>query len=183
MANLKALGHRLIWTVTGAWTREDDNRRTRSAATAEAIRRLALSEYEQRMIRPSSQLAQDTYRRRNDSVSFEHRALSDADAAIVGEAIGEQARALGYRLLALAVGPECVQLVMRHHRDRPEDSIEQLKHAARMKLHARDAGWVGHPVWAAGGWAIPLERRAQLTDAVQTVTTEAEQFEQHWPFV
>lgn len=176
MTVLRAIGQRLIWTPLGAWTDEDDDRRTRAAATSQAVDRLALSEYETRMIRPLGH-------QRNSPPTFEPVTLSDADAAVVGEAIGEQAEALGYALLALAVGPDRVELVMQHHRDRPEDTIEQLKHAARVRLHAKGDAWTGHPVWSAGGWHVPLERRAQLADAVHAVAAEAEAFDQHWPFL
>jgi len=180
MTNLKALGHRLIWTPAGAWTTDEDAPRTRAALTAEATRRVALSEYEKRMIRPTSRLAAGTSR--PTAAAAEPVLLTDADAELVAAAIGEHAAILGYVLEALAVLGDHVELVMRHHRDRPEDSIEQLKHAARMKLHAHDDSWVGHPVWAGGGWSIPLERRAQLTAAVEAVRSAAEQAGQHWEF-
>ncbi|MFP4215986.1 MAG: hypothetical protein ACLFVH_08650 [Phycisphaerae bacterium] len=180
MTNLKALGHRLIWTPAGAWTTDEDAPRTRAALTAEATRRVTLSEYEQRMIRPTSRLAAGTSR---PAAQAEPTFLTDADAELVGTAIGEHAAILGYVLDALAVLEDHVELVMRHHRDRPEDSIEQLKHAARMKLHAHDSSWVGHPVWANGGWSIPLERRAQLASAIEAVRSAAGQAGQHWEFL
>ncbi len=167
MTSLKALGHRLIWTPAGAWTTDEDAPATRDALTAEATRRLTLSDYEHRMIRPTSRLGAGWSRR--NAAAPEPTLLDDADAELVAAAIREHATVLGYALEALAVLDDHVELVMRHHRDRPEDSIEQLKHAARMKLHAADSSWVGHPVWDDGGWTIPLERRSQMSAAIQNV--------------
>jgi hypothetical protein len=169
MARLRARAFRLVWTVYGAWEQPDALQGSGDAARGELSRRLGLEKQEEILARPCSTSGLEAYRRRHDALRFDPRELTAEDALHIGTGVEDVARKQGYVVHALAVMPDCVQVVVKHHRDRPEDMIEQFKHAARVRLHAANEQWRGHPVWSAGGWVMPLERKAQVVAAIEAV--------------
>ncbi|MFP4054735.1 MAG: hypothetical protein ACLFV7_12810, partial [Phycisphaerae bacterium] len=173
MARLRARAFRLVWTAYGAWDEPDSSPNSEDATRGELARRLSLAKHEALLARPSSSRDMEAYRRRHDALRFDARGLTAADADHIAAAVGDVARQQGYVVHALAVRPDAVQVVVKHHRDRPEDVIEQFKHAARVRLHAAGDEWRGHPVWSAGGWIIPLERKAHVREAMEAVNAAA----------
>ncbi len=82
--------------------------------------------------------------------------------------------------------PDHVHLVIRKHRHRAEQMIENLQSLSRKRLVERGIRRAEHPTWTCGGWKVFLEHPDEVRRTMQYVEKNAIKARlpaQQWEFV
>ena len=134
-----------------------------------------------------ARIPHDPAERRAAKLALQHPpvTLTGVQALIIANAFGEYLRRSGVVILACAILPEHIHLVIARHRLPVETIVNQLKGIVTRRLKA--AGL--HPasqLWARGQWVVFLDSDADIARAVDYVDenpTKEGKRRQNWKFV
>ena len=143
-------GYHLIWTVYGYWLPNDPRGSTSRDIRVELIKPLGEIHYGRKLVQPSSAKLREFFEQARDVLKHPVLTFDDEEIALLGMTIGTEIIERGYTCYACAIMPDHVHLLIRRHRDKAEQMIEQFQKATRAALIDAGKRAQTHPVWTAG---------------------------------
>jgi REP element-mobilizing transposase RayT len=180
------IAHHLIWTAYGWWLPNDPRGSTSRAIAGDVIAELGELHYGRRAVQPASREIRQFYERAREVLKFPLLELSDGDIRQVGEAFAEAVVAHRYTCYACAIMPDHVHVLVRKHRHKAEEMIENLQEASRLWLCGCGGRAETHPVWCGGGWKVFLDSPEDVRRTIRYITQNPVKLRlppQQWSFV
>jgi REP element-mobilizing transposase RayT len=112
--------------------------------------------------------------------------LSDSDTAVIADAMAEVIRRQAYTCYACAIMPDHVHLLIRKHKHRAEEMIENFQEASRLWLREAGLRAADHPVWGGPGWKVYQDSREDMERTIRYIRGNPRHLglpEQQWPLV
>jgi REP element-mobilizing transposase RayT len=137
-------------------------------------------------IQPSSAEIRRYYGQAENLLKHPLLTFNDEEISLVGDTFGQVIQTNGYSCYACAVMPEHVHLLIRRHRDKAEQMIEDLQEASRQQLIRAGRRAPTHPVWGGPGWKVFLSTRGDFERVAQYIRANPVKVgrgEQQWDFV
>ena len=159
------IAHHLILTAYGWWLPTDPRGSCSRTVGINVIAELGELHQGRRRVQPPSGTIREFYTRAEDVLSF---GLEEFDRSAIREiaaGFGETVSEYRYTCYGCAIMPDHVHLIIRKHRDKAEQMIENFQESCRLRLSASGLRPSGHPVWARSGWKVfyrgPSRRHSQ----------------------
>jgi len=180
------IAHHLIWTVYGWWLPNDPRGSSSHEIRAEPLAALGPIHLGRKRPGPSTQELRHFHASARDLLAHEPLLLTEKGVHIVGQALGQAVDEHGYTCYACAVLPEHVHLLVRRHRDKAEQMLEEFQLVSRQALLAAGHRAPTHPVWGGPGWKVFLDTPQDVKRIERYVCEnplKAGRALQHWRFV
>jgi REP element-mobilizing transposase RayT len=180
------VGYHLIWTAYGWWLPTDPRGSSSHEIRVEQLKHLGELHHGRKVEQPASAEIRRFYAQAEELLRHPLLTFSDKEIALVGDSFGQVIDANGYTCYAAAILPDHVHLLIRRHRDKAEQMIEQLQAASRDELIRADRRAPTHPVWGGPGWKVFLNARRDFERVIKYIREnprKAGLAEQSWPFV
>jgi REP-associated tyrosine transposase len=126
------------------------------------------------------------YHRAEARLEFPVIRFNSAQIETVAAAFAQCIAEHSYTCYACAILPDHAHLVIRKHRHRAEQMIENLQRTSRLRLCISGAAPDGHPIWTLGGWRGFLDSPKAVRSVlryVQRNPARAGLPAQHWAFL
>jgi REP element-mobilizing transposase RayT len=179
-------GYHLIWTAYGWWLPTDPRGSSSHEVRVEKLKDLGELYYGRKRVQPASAEIRRYYTQAEDLLQHPLLTFSDEEISLLGDTFGEVIRTNGYTCYECAIMPEHVHLLIRRHRDKAEEMIENFQEASRDRLIQAGHRAPTHPVWSGPGWKVFLNTRGDFERVVRYIRNNpvmAGRPEQRWPFV
>ena len=181
------LAYHLIFTTYGFWLPNDPRGSTSKEIRVEPIKDLSALHYGRKAVQPSSKEIREFHDKAHDLLKHPVLTFDDEEIALAGKALGNVIADREYVCYACAVMPDHVHILIRRHRDRAEEMIEQFQNQTRTALI--EAGKRSHvqPVWTDGpGWKTFVNSQWQFWSEIKYIEMnpkKAGRAGQNWEFV
>lgn len=178
--------YHLIFTVYGSWLPNDPRGSSSHEIRNPVIREIGELHHGRKRVQPAGKTIRDFYDVAKPLLQNEVLTFDDDQISIVAEAFAEVIRKNGYTCYACAIMADHVHLVIRKHRHKAEQMIENLQEASREALIAGGLRTAVHPVWGGPGWKVYLDTREDIERTIKYVEQnpiKSRRPAQHWPFV
>jgi REP element-mobilizing transposase RayT len=179
-------GYHLIWTVYGWWLPTDPRGSSSHEIRVEQLKDLGELHHGRKAVQPSWAELRRFYAQAEDLLKHPLLTFSDDDIALLGDTFGQVIRTNGYTCYECAIMPEHVHMLIRRHRDKAEQMIENLQEESRGQIIRAGRRAPTHPVWGGPGWKVFLNTRRDFERVVRYIRdnpVKAGRAQQHWDFV
>jgi REP-associated tyrosine transposase len=142
--------------------------------------------YGRKKVQPPRDTVRAFYARAEEQLQFAVVRFNAEQIDVVGEVMGAAIAEFGYTSYACAVLPDHVHLLIRKHRHRAEQMIENLQRSSRLRLSKNEVIPAHHPVWTQGGWRGFLDSQQRVRTVIRYIEDNPARgglAAQHWPFV
>jgi REP element-mobilizing transposase RayT len=180
------IAYHLVWTAYGTWLPNDPRGSgSRSVATPQ-LAELGPLHYGRRKMQPAPQIVREFYGRADERLKFPVIRVDARQIDEIGHAFSESIAAEKYTCYACAILQDHVHLVIRKHKHRAEEMIENFQSATRSRLIDIGSVPTDHPVWTLGGWRRFLDNPSAVHTVIRYVAqnrTKCALKPQSWPFL
>ena len=180
------IAHHLVWTNYGTWLPNDPRGSGSRTIAAPLLHELGQLHYGRKKVQPSGREIREFYEQAEERLLFDVICFDSNQIQIIAEALAGAIREFGYTCYTCALMPDHVHLVIRKHKHRAEQMIDNLQASTRLRFGKTRAVGPDHPVWTLGGWKRFLDSPAKVRDVIQYVEKNpivAGLPPQRWPFV
>jgi len=180
------IAHHLILTAYGWWLPTDPRGSCSRTVGINVIAELGELHQGRRRVQPPSGAIREFYTRAEDVLSFGLEEFNTAAIREIAVGFGEAISEYRYTYYGCAIMPDHVHLVIRKHKDKAEQMIENFQESCRLRLSASGLRPSGHPVWARSGWRVFLDHPDDISRTIRYVNNNPRQRrmpEQEWGFV
>ena len=87
----------------------------------------------------------------------------------IADGLSEAISRYRYTCYACAVMPDHVHLLIRKHRDKAEEMIENVQESCRLRLGSAGLRAPDHPVWAKSGWKVFLDHPDDIRRTIRYI--------------
>lgn len=111
--------------------------------------------------------------------------FDDEDVQILASCFADVIKKRNYTCYACALMPDHVHLLIRKHRDKGEEMIDQFQQATRDGLIESGRRSAGHPVWGGPGWNVFQRTPRQIDTTIEYIRNNPVKIGrpvQVWPF-
>lgn len=179
-------GFHLIWTAYGWWLPNDPRGSSSHEIRVEKIAELGELHHGRKLDQPAGQEIKHFYEQARSVLMHPLLTFDDRDIDLVGEGFAQVIQERRYTCYACAIMPDHVHVLIRKHRDRAEEMIENLHNVSREKLVMAGRRDSSHPVWGGPGWKVFLfssEDFVRVIEYIRQNPIKAGRPPQHWGFV
>ena len=180
-------GYHLIWTLYGFWLPNDIRGSTSKMIRVDRIKTLGEIHFGRKKVQPSSQQIREFFDEARDVLWHPVLTLDDDDIVLLGKVFGEVIADCGYTCYACAIMPDHVHMLIRRHRDKAEQMIENFQVRGRAALIDAGKRKPTHPLWTGGeGWKTFLNTRRDFEREIEYIRQNPLKIgrsEQHWNFI
>ncbi len=180
------IAHHLVWTAYGWWLPNDPRGSMSTAITSDTIAELGELHYGRKKLQPCSAAIRDFYHRAESHLKHALLAFDADEVALVGEAFCQVVRDQRLTCYAGAIMPDHVHLLVRKHRLKAEEMIQQLQAASAAVLRTVGRRSPHHPVWGGPGWKVFLDHPDEVRRTIcyiQQNPVKLRRPAQRWDFV
>ena len=110
-----------------------------------------------RRVQPPSATIREFYTRAGGVLKFPLLEFTSSEIQAIADGLGEAMTRYRYTCYACAIMPDHVHLLIRKHRDKAEQMIENFQESSRLRLSNSPLRAPDHPVWARSGWRVFLD--------------------------
>lgn len=146
------VGHHLVWTAYGWWLPNDPRGSSSHEVRVPQIAELGELHSGRKAVQPSRVELREFYQCANPVLTHPVRTFTAEEIIVLAESFRRTIRQCRYTCYACALMPDHVHLLIRRHRDKAEQMLEQFQTASRDALIAADHRRGNHPVWGGPGW-------------------------------
>jgi REP element-mobilizing transposase RayT len=174
----------LIWTAYGWWLPNDPRGSSSQSIRAASIADLGELHQGRKRVQPAGEVIREFYEAAAGRLKFTLLNFSDEETEAIGESFQEVVTRYEYTCFACALMPDHVHLLIRKHRDKPEEMIAAFQEASRSAVRRIRA--TDHPVWGGPGWKVYLETSDDVRRTIRYVEENPVKIgrpRQRWPFV
>ena len=183
---MSVLAHHLVWTAYGTWLGNDPRGSgSRSVYTPE-LADLAIPHFGRRKVQPPRGVVREFYEQATPRLIYPVIRFDDFQIKEIGRAFADVIRRHRYTCYACAIMPDHMHLVIRKHRHRGEEMIENFQRQSRLANCLVDGLPSSHPIWTHGGWDRFLDSPNSIRGRIRYVADNPEKAgmsRQTWPFV
>ena len=180
------IAHHLIWTAYGWWLPNDPRGSTSHTIASDVIAELGQLHFGRKTVQPASRQIHHFYEMAKQVLKFELRAFDQREIHQIGEGFQGAIAEHRYTCYACAIMPDHVHIVIRKHKHKAEEMIENLKCKSRSRLSTMGLRPFDHPVWSGGGWKTFLDDPEQVRRTICYIRDNPAKQKmpwQDWPFV
>ncbi|REK17507.1 MAG: hypothetical protein DWQ37_05970 [Planctomycetota bacterium] len=184
--NPAVIAYHLVWTAYGTWLPNDPRGSGSRRVASPDLAELGELHYGRRKVQPPPSTVRGFNDRAEPRLQFPVIRFDPSRIETVAAGFESCIFQHRYTCYACAVLPDHVRILIRKHRDRAEEMIENLQQGSRLQLATEQRVPAAHPVWTLGGY----RRFLDSPDHVRTVIRYIEQNptraglpSQQWPFV
>ena len=180
------IAHHLIWTGYGWWLPNDPRGSMSRTVASDVIAELGELHCGRRKIQPSGGTLEEFHRQSAEVLKHPLLEFGKQEILSIGEAFCETVAEQQYTCFACAVMPDHVHLVIRKHKHKAEQMVENLQEASRERLRSCGLRAADHPVWGGPGWTVFLDRPEAVLRAIRYVEENPVKWKlprQQWGFV
>jgi REP element-mobilizing transposase RayT len=180
------IAYHLIWTAYGNWLPNDPRGSGSRCVAAPQLAELGELHFGRKKIQPPRRVVREFYDRAEPLLQFPVIRFDEAQIDQIACGFTEAIAQHHYTCYACAIMPDHVHLVIRKHRHRAEDMIDNLQSASRLRLSKCGALPNDHPVWTLGGCKRFLGTLDHVRTAIRYVENNPIKIglpAQSWPFV
>lgn len=180
------IAHHLIWAVYGWWLPNDPRGSSSGEVRVASLADLGELHHGRKAVQPSRKELRAFHEGAQLVLSHPVIRLDEEEIALVGDVFGRVIRLRNYTCYALAVMHDHVHAVIRRHKDKAEEMIEEMQRASRDALIAEDRRRGNHPVWGGPGWKAFEFDPPAVRSAIGYAEGNPEKSglpRQTWPFV
>ena len=152
----------------------------------DVIAQLGESHYGRRKLQPPPRVVDEFYARAEAVLKFPLLEFGSREVVPIGGALSEAIGEHRYTCYACAIMPDHVHLIVRRHKHKAEEMIDNLQEASRLRLSRLGLRQVDHPVWVEGGWKGFLDHPDAIRRTIRYVENnplKAGLSAQRWSFV
>jgi REP element-mobilizing transposase RayT len=179
-------GYHLIWTAYGWWLPNDPRGSTSREIRQAHLASLGALHHGRKRIQPAGRTIQAFYDAARGRLKHALVKLSARDVPLVADALADVIRQQAYTCYACAIMPDHVHLLIRKHKHRAEQMIENFQEASRLRLREAGLRAADHPVWGGPGWKVYQDSREDMERTIRYIRDNPGHLgmaEQHWSFV
>ena len=170
------IAHHLMWTVYGSWLPNDPRGSTSQRVACDAIAELGELHHGRRTVQPASDALRAFRERACGVLKHPILKIGPQDVEIVAAGFDRAIAEHRYTCYACAIMPDHVHVLIRKHKHKAEEMLENLQECSRLRLSRSAPPWADRPVWATGGWKVFLDH----PDAVRRTIHYIEQNPVKW---
>ena len=180
------IAYHLMWTAYGCWLPNDPRGSTSRIVASNVIAELGQLHYGRRKVQPSARSIREFRRLARQVLRFPLREISPQEFGIVADGFAEAVAEHRYTCYSCAIMPDHVHVLIRKHKHKAEEMIENLQGASRLRLSTSGTRSADHPVWTQGGWKVFLDHPDAIRRTIRYIENNPPKWKllpQHWPFV
>lgn len=180
------IAHHLIWTGYGWWLPNDPRGSTSRTIACDVIAELGELHYGRCKVQPSSDVIREFYARAQEVLQFPLLQFGPKEREAIGAAFADAIREHRYTCYACAIMPDHVHVLIRKHKHRAEQMIDNLQDESRLRLRTIGLRDPNHPVWGGPGWKVFLDRPDAVRRTIGYIEANLPKWNlpaQEWPFV
>ena len=180
------IAHHLMWTAYGWWLPNDPRGSTSRTIASDVIAELGKLHYGRRTVQPSSHTIREFRERSREVLKFPLLKFSDREVPIVAEGFAEAIREHRYTCYACVIMPDHAHLIIRKHKHKAEEMIENLQETSRLRLSSSATRSADHPVWTQRGGKVFLDHPSAIRRTIRYIEDNPVKWKlprQRWPFV
>lgn len=181
------IAYHLVWTAYGWWLPNDPRGSGSRTVNSDVIAELGELHFGRKKVQPAGREVRKFYQRAAQVLRYPLLSFDEAARAAVAAAFGEVIAAERYTCYACAVMPDHVHILIRKHRHRSEDMIENLQRHSRLRLSEQCFRAPDHPTWTAGaGRHVFLDHPDEVRRTIRYIEQNPVKLRlpsQSWPFV
>ena len=180
------IAHHLMWTAYGWWLPNDPRGSTSHTIRCDLIAELGELHQGRKRVQPASADIKRFYEIACGVLAHPLLEFSGKEAKVIGDALAQTVRRLRYTCYACAVLPDHVHVLIRKHRDRPEEMIRHFQESSMSLLREGGFRSANHPVWGGPGWKVFLDQPDEVRITIGYIRKNPLRIglpEQHWSFV
>jgi REP element-mobilizing transposase RayT len=151
------IGYHLIITAYGWWLPNDPRGSTSRYIASDIIAELGDLHFGRKRVQPASREIREFYKRAEQVLKHPLLTFDEAARNCVADAFGQCISEKGYTCYAFSVMQDHAHGLIRKHKHKAEEMIENLQRASADLLKARGLRRHDHPVWSTGGWRVFLD--------------------------
>jgi REP element-mobilizing transposase RayT len=180
------IAYHLIWTAYGTWLPNDPRGSGSHRVVAPQLVDLGELNFGRKKMQPPRRVVKAFYEEAEERLLYDVIRFDTQQFALIAEAFGDAIRERQYTCYACAIMPDHVHMVIRRHRDKAEEMIDNQQSASRLRLiEAREISPL-HPVWTLNGCKRFLGTAQHVRTAIRYVANNPLKIglpAQTWPFV
>ncbi|MBL7221588.1 MAG: transposase [Phycisphaerae bacterium] len=180
------IGHHLIMTAYGWWLPNDPRGSCSRTVASDVVAELGELHQGRRRVQPPSSAICEFYLRAGGVLEFPLVEFSSTETRAVADGLAEAVNRYRYTCYACAIMPDHVHLLIRKHRDKAEQMIENVQESVRLRLRSLGLRSSDHPVWGGPGWKVFLDHPDDIRRTIRYVRDNPIKLRrpaQQWAFV
>ncbi len=180
------IAHHLICTAYGWWLPNDPRGSTSRTVASDIIAELGRLHRGRRPIQPPSQDIREFYEQADGKLMFPLLKFAPNEVPIIADGFARAISRHRYTCYACAVMPDHIHLLIRKHKHKAEEMIENFQQASRRTLAASGIRDNKHPVWARSGWRVFLDHPDDIRRTIRYIEDNPPKWRlprQQWPFI
>ena len=160
MSNPIVIAHHLIFSAYGWWLPNDPRGSSSYKIRNHRLAELGALHHGRKKVQPAGWTIREFYREAASGY-LKHALLtfSEHDVREIGDAFRDVIEEQTYTCWACVVMPDHVHLLIRKHKHKAEEMIENFQTHSRLRLRALGSRKPNHPVWGGPGWKVFLDHR------------------------
>jgi len=180
------IAHHLMWTAYGCWLPNDPRGSTSHSIASDRIAELGDLHYGRREVQPSSSTIREFQRQAKAALNHPLLKFGPDEIHTLADAFSETIIECRYTCYACALMPDHVHILIRKHKHKAEEMIENLQQSSRLRLRTVGSRSSDHPIWGGPGWKIFLDRPEAVHRTIRYIEQNPVKWRlprQSWSFV
>jgi REP element-mobilizing transposase RayT len=146
------IAYHLVWTGYAWWLPNDPRGSMSHCIANKDVAHLGKSHYGRRTIQPLSKTIRQFHDSVVDVLKYPLLKFNDEQIQWVAEGLNSAIKKSHYTCYACAIMPDHVHILIRKHRDKAEDMIQNIQSQSCLRISESDDIDINHPIWTYGGW-------------------------------
>ena len=180
------IAYHLIWTAYGYWLPNDPRGSTSKMIVSDVIAQLGKLHYGRKKVQPSSREIRKFQNRSRNVLKHTLLKFKPSEFSIIADSLAEAIQKQNYTCYACAIMPDHIHMILRKHKHRSEEMLENLQASTRLRLRNTGLRSADHPVWGGPGWKVFLDHPTEVRRTIRYIRDNPEKWRlprQQWPFV
>ena len=180
------IGYHLIWTAYGWWLPNDPRGSSSNFVCSDVIFELGILHRGRKKVQPTSSTIREFYSEAQGKLKHALLTFGRDEMSIIAGAIAQMVEQERYTCYACALMPDHVHLLIRKHKHKAEEMIDNIQVVTRKELVSSGLRDGDHPVWGGPGWKVFLDTPNDIRRTIRYVEMNPVKIgrpKQYWPFV
>jgi len=180
------IAHHLIWTAYGYWLPNDPRGSMSRTIASDVIAELGELHYGRREVQPAAADVRAFRDRAREVLKFPLLDFPTQLFPVIANVLGSAIEKHRYTCYACAIMPDHVHALIRKHKHKAEEMLDNLQEESRSRLRDVGARSPDHPVWGGPGWKVFLDHPDAVRRTIRYIEDNPGKWNlprQQWPFV
>ena len=153
---------------------------------SDVIAELGELHFGRKKVQPSAREIKEFHNQSRSALKYSLIDFRSSDFPVITDALAETTGEQNYTCYACAIMPDHVHILIRKHKHRAEDMLDNFQHFSRLRLRSVGLRTADHPVWGGPGWKVFLDTPTDIRRTIRYIDGNPEKWglaPQQWPFV